>query len=188
MSEEALKQAVNPELAATLLPNHMGELLLGVQTRNNWLEAQLNADPGRPLPVAELVPVEKEKLVVAFDDGTVMPDRTPTPGIPNSHFDVNDTDGRRIGFVVMKEPPVIQGQKAMHYIGDIKVIDEKQGQGYGQSTYVSILKNLPPNTGLRTEGVLSTDAKKMWQRLVTAGVARLIGDEDRAPAEFETIF
>jgi hypothetical protein len=187
MLEEIQKQPITPELSASLVPSHLGELALDVETRNDWLDAQLNGDPSRPLPSVELKLVDKEKLVVAFDDGSVMPERTPTPGIPSSHYDVNDSHSRRIGFVVMKESPAVEGQKTKQYIGDIKVIDEKQGQGYGQATYLAILKNLPPHTGLRTEGALSPDAKKMWQRMTDAGVARRIGDEDRAPAEYETI-
>jgi hypothetical protein len=186
---ETIDQNLSPEL--TILSTstaHMSELELGRQTRNDWLESAIDSSTNQPLPAVELIAVEKEKLVVAFDDGTTMPQRTPTPTIPSTHFDVNDVGGNRIGFVVMKEPVVTEDQKSMHYIGDIKVIDEKRGQGYGQATYLAILKSLPPKTGLRTEGVLSSDAKKVWQSLVTKDVARQIGGEDRAPIEFETIF
>lgn len=170
-------------------PARMGELVVGAQSRNDWLEDRLNSEPNRPLPEMQLSPVSRDEVFTVFDDGTVMPDRTPPPsGTLTTFYNVNDADGRRIGSVVMDEPPSQEDQKERHYIGDIKIIDEKQGQGYGLATYLAILKNLPPNAGLRTEGVLSPDARKMWQRLSAAGVARRVGGEETAPVAFETVF
>lgn len=186
MSEDISRQTQIPEF--NLDPRFNEQYLT---ERNQWLDARLNDDPARPLPEVSLVKIDKPPLVVSFDDEPQSP-RLPEEGNTRvtitGLFDINSADGTKVGFVVLNKSNLETRTTAENYIGDIRVLDDKRGQGYGPATYLAILKSLPAGEGLRTEGRLSADAKRVWSALVDRGVAKCIGDPEEPGVVYETVF
>jgi hypothetical protein len=160
------------------VPELRGQGELSVDERNAWLDRTLNGDPARPLPEVHL-----------------LQDKVWTPDIDERHaqatsFQVNSPGDKSVGYVILNRPiePAFYGGSDKHFIRIIKIFDKARGQGYGPATYLSILKSLPASAGLRTEGVMNEDSKKVWDNLVSKGVARQTGSEERPPTAYETVF
>jgi len=152
-----------------------------LEGRNRWLEDCLDDDPERSLPKIELANTW---------DSSGFVERDGISTLLTSHFDVHDNKNEKVGWCVLKHPLYVrskEGGSTKSFIGDIKIAD--RGKGYGPATYLAILKALPVGGGLRTEGKISPDAERMWDRLVSKGVARRM---DNAPkteySRYETIF
>ncbi len=185
MSEEISRQTQIPEF--NLDPRFNEQYLT---ERNQWLDARLNDDPARPLPEVSLNKIDKPRLVVSFDDQPVprMPEEGDKRVTMTGLFDINGPDGTKVGYVVLNKSNLETRAKAENYIGDIRILDSKRHDGYGPAAYLAILKSLPAGEGLRTEGRLSDDAKRVWNALVDRGVAKRIGDPNEPGVVYETIF
>jgi hypothetical protein len=186
-----LEKAHTPERQLPLdIAMSIGELPVNVQARNDWLEATMDGNPIRPLPAVNLVLLEKKKIDVVFAEisNFQLNANTPENTTINRLYGISNSDNQPIGTLIMKEPELQAGHKNSHFIGNIEIDERKQLKGYGQATYLALLKNLPPNTGLRTEGMLSPDSYKMWQRLTRLGIAKQISGNDITTAKFKTIF
>lgn len=146
-----------------------------ITSRNQMLEERLN-DPDRPLPKVILSSFVPDAIST---DAGKPPIRLGNPNIPTKFFDIQLTDGTKIGGLALQEP-----DEAHRFIRTIKLYDSYLDQGYGRATYLEILKLLPEGVQLRTEGSLSHDSFKIWQRLVAEGLAERL-DKDGIP-RFET--
>jgi hypothetical protein len=126
--------------------------------------------------------VSLDHLQVLFTDHEI---RTGDPDIESSFFVVQSPDQRNVGYAVIKKPQSDGGQKRYFYIRDIRILE--RGRGYGPAAYLEIMKSLPEGVGLRTEGVLSSDAVRLWEGFEAKGLARP-SKKGGTPTAFETTF
>ncbi len=150
------------------------------ERRNRWLESRLNDDPERPLPKVKIANVW-DSIGSAERDGIVT--------LMNRHFDVNSEADVKVGVCVIQHPLFIrpnEGGRPQTFIGWINISD--RNKGYGPATYLAILKSLPVGGGLKTHGVPSPDAIRMWDKLVAKGIARRIEDPEAEYPSYETVF
>lgn len=185
MSEEVFRQTQIPEF--NLEPRFNEQYLA---ERNQWLDARLDGDPMRPLPEVSLDRLDKPRLVVSFDDQAAprLPEENNSRVTMTGLYNITTADGIAVGYVVLNKSNLETRAKAENYIGDIRILDDKRHKAYGPAAYLAILKSLPAGEGLRTEGRLSTDAKRVWNAFVDRGVAKCIGDPNEPGVVYETIF
>lgn len=150
-----------------------------VAERNAWLDQMLD-DPARPLPAVRFMPIDPPPGAEQF---------TGSKPYESTAFHVYSSEGKEVGALVMGRPinPAFYGGSDKHFIRHIQIYDGERGHGYGPATYLSVLKSLPTGVGLRTEGVLSNDGKRVWEGMVAKGVARP-SDKGGTPTAFETVF
>lgn len=147
-------------------------------------EAALKSDSDVALPEVMLIEKDSPRHEIIFDDAS--PIRMGNTDISSTIYDIQTPDNQKLGFAVIKKPKITKDQPNYFYIGDINIQDDKRGRGYGPATYLEILKKLPPGVGLRTEGVLSLNAIRIWERLVENGLA-VSSNKGGAPTAFETV-
>jgi hypothetical protein len=176
MSEKLPDTHLPMELAPPIAPN-------AVETRNMVLEGLLNDDPSRPLPQVTLQPQENKRLMAEFDG---YKSQAGNDGTTTTVFDILTPTGERVGTTSLNQPGT-RSKDSKLYIGRIGIVDGQRHQGYGPAAYLEILKALPEGRGLRTEGVLSPDAVRVWEKLVSKGLAKP-STKGGAPTGFETTF
>ncbi len=157
--------------------------------------ATSSADP-KDTRMADLVDKSTGTAVAAEETAASVIDR-PLPKITLEksasqtgwkiiEYDIVNTEGKTVGNLMLSEPELAVDGKTYSWIRSIKIFDEARGQGYGPATYDAILESLPEGVGLRTEGVLSDNAVKVWQQMVDRGVARP-SNLGGTPTSFETV-
>ena len=147
-----------------------------VNSRDRILEEKLN-DPERPLPKVILTPWELN-AEGAISETPAVP--LGNPNFPAQLFSIELPDGTEVGNFALQEPDA-----SHRFIKTIKLHDPYLHQGYGTATYLEILKSLPEGVQLRTEGRLNHDSFKIWQKLVSIGLAER-SEESGSAARFET--
>lgn len=194
MTEALNKSAAPAETARSVgmvsLSHEMptAEELAVIETRNAWLDAQLNDNPDQPLPVVNLRMVVDPDAQQGLERSFNVTSLVSNTRDKKKFYQVRNADNETVGMVTLVEPYADSMKPPKSHIEFIKIAHQNRGKGYGPATYLELLKSLPEGAGLKSDTVLSADGIKAWERLVRKGVARKVEGEYVTTTGYETVF
>lgn len=150
-----------------------------VYARNRWLDRQL--DPEGIFPKVDISLLDGGLQPVS---GTLTGD-TVAGSAGSLYLSVpGSTD--TIGDVVFGKD---ENEPQKLVLTDVSILPSVQGKGYGRRLYLEALKALPPGYSAVCHSLLSPDAEKVWQWLVSLGVAHeRAGAVSGQLGKYETVF